>query len=118
METKLYRNNDGEENPFLVFHISDAFQFESLEKFVGGDVGNANGKLVVATVQGPRSFEVGDFVVHVTNSSPFSRVRLTIDKVRHSVPKNSFMFCKPDEFNRNFTEVNSGRPVGASVPTT
>lgn len=106
VESKLYKNVDGGPTPFLVFHISDAFVFPDLEKFTGGDVGTNNGKMFMSTKQGAKRFDIGDYVIYITDSTPFSRVRVTLDKVRHSLPSDTYLLCKPDEFARNFKEVS------------
>lgn len=108
MDTKLYRNVDGEDHSFLVFHISDEESFSDLEKFTGGDVEKANGKNIISTKEGTRTFNIGDYVVYVSTHTPYSRVRMTLNKVRHILPDGSYLICKPDEFEANFKEV----PVG------
>lgn len=101
MKTQLYKNL---EKAFLVFHISSVHELDNLEKFVGGDVGNVNGGLVVATPTGAVSFKVGDYVVHAASRYGKS-VPVEIDGTIHHVPQNSFMVCDAEDFTRNFKEM-------------
>lgn len=116
METKLYRNVGGEKQSFLVFHISDNDAIQDLEKFTGGVVEKTDSdQLTLRMRLGNRRFNIGDYVIYLTAQEPFTRVRVTINRVKHSLPKESYLISSPSEFHENFKEVELGnrlQPVG------
>ena len=108
METKLYRNVGGEEHPFLVLHISDESKFSDLEKFTGGKVEIGDSRNLIVLGRETRQLSTGDYVVFITAKEPFSRVRVRINRVLHHLPRDSYLICRPDEFNNNFEEITHG----------
>lgn len=108
MDTKLYRNVDGEDRPFLVLHIRDETALDDLGKFTGGKGVMTDMGYLVGADNLRKMVGVGDFVVHLRPTPPFSRVRITLNGVRTYAPRESFMVCKPDEFHKNFEEVSHG----------
>lgn len=59
--------------------------FDELEQFVGGDAEFRNGKLIIATLEGPLCASPGDYIIKGV--------------------KGEFYPCKPDIFETTYEEV-------------
>lgn len=104
MSSSVYADNSGKK--FLAFHISNKDSVRSLEKFVGGTVEVVDETKLIVKGKTDTECEFGDYVVYISNH-PSDAMRWVPVEINDEViffEAGSYMFCKPEEFHRNFKE--------------
>lgn len=71
--------------PLVIEAVQFTGNFDEIEEFIGGDAEFRDGKLIVATLEGPLHASIGDWIIKGI--------------------KGEFYPCKPDIFTQSYIEV-------------